>query len=1106
MQWWIGNSLKSVQADRKSHLPMIHPIVGNPSGSLIGMPVNYRLKLLMPLIKELIGSSIRIAPLIFAALLVPTAAGMRNANHSRTNGSTLCGTSASRDRDAIVKGKYQESRLRTGSLRLRSSLTESMPLAADVGDVAVLEDDGSMVIERNFFDLANRSFRYQSTGADTYQVVGSSATFSADGGTPIILTDDDSKEIELGFSFVFYGESYTSIHVNSDGNLTFLEPDAAHTERDLGRFSSGPPRIGPLFVDLDPGAGGVSARAEADGITFIWNGVPNYASITASSFSVKLFQDGSLEFVYGIVESRESIVGISPGGGEGGISAVDYREGLPTSSLGGTIVEIFTTMDLISESQIAKRFFQNHPDEFDQLVVFLAFDYDLTGNAFAYEINVKNDIAGIGLPDIDFSGSFGSDGKLKSFVMMGSLDGPRRFPSDPGLKFFRQSHLTYNTLEVLAHEVGHRWLAYPFVEMPATDPTSLLFDTDFVHWSFFFNANASVMEGNLTEDRGPGLGTQRYRVIDATSRYSKLDLYLMGLERAEDVPGMFFVENPNGTFPVTRFRLPQIGVTFGGTRRNFAIDNIIQANGPRNPPHHQSQRVHRQAFILITRPGEEASPEQIAKLQNIADAWVPFFNEITQGAGWAVTSLQTIPGTTPNLINFPHFQGSDRQYTGFALANWGSTPADVLFRTFDNDGNTTSTPEGIKNPRMITIGPGSQIAMLGSQIYGLSLSDPRNGWVQAEITSSQVNGFFLAGDIVQTMLDGAVADSRTSQTLYFTRADVPGALAQGGSSNTFDIINPNSAEAHVSLDYVDETGTKLATVERTLNPGQRLSEELEALFGGVAQAPQNSYVSITSDVGVVGYQSIKSSSAVFALPAQSPPTGTRIYSAQFASGLAGTTRYFTDINLVNTSSQTLSIEILLVGNDGVPVTAPNNPVNTTLEPSGQLNLPGDILFGLADPVTASSLTEGSLVVTADAPGIIGDVLFGDPLNRRFLASLPLNGKPLSDMVLSQVAQGSPNEGKPYFTGIAFYNPNPDTVQVSIRVFSERGEQTGAATFTLQGGNRLSRTLPELVPEIAEQIRGHIRISSSGGEIVVFELFGDQQLEFLAAVPPQPINQ
>jgi hypothetical protein len=103
-----------------------------------------------------------------------------------------------------------------------------------------------------------------------------------------------------------------------------------------------------------------------------------------------------------------------------------------------------------------------------------------------------------------------------------------------------------------------------------------------------------------------------------------------------------------------------------------------------------------------------------------------------------------------------------------------------------------------------------------------------------------------------------------------------------------------------------------------------------------------------------------------------------------------------------------------------------------------------------------------------------------------------------------VAQGSTGQGKPYFTGVALYNPNATDVSVRVEVYSESGQRTGSATIPLGGGNRISKTLPELVPAIAEQIRGYIRITAAGGPVVGYELFGTQSLDFLAAVTPQPI--
>ena len=149
--------------------------------------------------------------------------------------------------------------------------------------------------------------------------------------------------------------------------------------------------------------------------------------------------------------------------------------------------------------------------------------------------------------------------------------------------------------------------------------------------------------------------------------------------------------------------------------------------------------------------------------------------------------------------------------------------------------------------------------------------------------------------------------------------------------------------------------------------------------------------------------------------------------------------------------------------------------------------------------------QGSLTISCDGPGVLGDVTFGDPVSQRFVASLPYEVAPSANIVLSQVAQGMAGGTKPYFTGVAIYNPNPTGVVVTIDVFSEQGDKTGTAALSLSGGNRISRTLPELVPAITNQARGYIRLTADGGPIVAFELFGDQTLDFLAAVPPQPIN-
>ncbi len=847
-------------------------------------------------------------------------------------------------------------------------------------------------------------------------------------------------------------------------------------------------------MDLDPTNRGVNVRNEADGILFIWSSVPNWQTNNSNSFSVKLFLNGNIEFVYDArVDGRSAVVGISPGFNQGGLNALNFSSDLPTGSLAGTVVEVFSSDSGLSETALARLFFQTHPDTFDHLIVFLAFDFSL-GGAYAYEINVRNEIGGIGLGQIDNSSFYGSNGRLRSFVMMGGLDRPGRFPADPNQVYLGSN----STLGILGQEAGHRWLAFAGFQEGAANSRAIL-GRQSAHWSFFFDSDASVMEGTDIEDRGADRGNSRFATVAATSTYSQLDRYIMGLAGKDEVPEMFVVMNPTGTSR-SPTSAPEVGVAFGGTRKEISIDSIIAANGHRTPSVLQSPKVVRQAFILLTRKGTPATSEQIAKVQTIRDAWVSFFNRQTGGRGWVDTSLQTSPGTTPAELYFPHFQGDRSHFTGVALANWGSIAADVQLTAFDNSGNQTGG--SAVNPRVVTLGPGQHLDMLGEQIHGLSLDDVRNGWIQARSSSSQVTGLFLEGDVDSSLLDGAVVGGRTHTEFYFTR--IQSGLEASFYRNTLEVINPGASIAALEFTLFDEFGMVSAVARRTLNPRGRLAEEFTSLFSS-APGP-GGYIRVTSDAGVVGYQSIRGGSAVFALPGQAASSGTRLYSAQFASGGTGTFQYFTDLNLINTGTQTRSVEITLVANNGTPVAGTRNPLTLTLAPGRQIRSRGDLLFGLADAVSTRTLTEGSIVVKSDGPGVIGDSLFGDPLGEAFLAALPLETEGASDLVFSQVVQGSSDGGgRPYFTGVALYNPNSHDVRVTLDVIDQNGTKRGSAAVDLGAGERVSRTLPQLITDIGGQIRGYMRITASG-PIVAGELVGDQMLQFLTAVRPQRISQ
>jgi hypothetical protein len=323
-----------------------------------------------------------------------------------------------------------------------------------------------------------------------------------------------------------------------------------------------------------------------------------------------------------VITIGDSVVGISPGH-TADVALVDLSAGSATSST--AIAERFAQATSIDTFAVAKKFYATHPDNYDQILLWT--DQPLIRDAFAYELTVANEIRGIGQDIYDVSRSLGSGGRLRSLVVMDWLG---KYPEDPAAKFLGEN----NTLSVLGQEVGHRWLAYLDFRDRTGVRSDALLGRDLAHWSFYFDSDASVMEGNDIEDQGGG----QFRTIDAVKRYSRLDQYAMGLVPPSSVPTFFYVESPSSTR--TRESAPAVNVSFTGTRRDVLIDDVIAVMGQRLPSSNDSPKVHRQAFIYIVSAGHATDSGQIAKLDRIRTQWETFFLGATEGRMTANTRLR----------------------------------------------------------------------------------------------------------------------------------------------------------------------------------------------------------------------------------------------------------------------------------------------------------------------------------------------------------------------------------------------------------------------------------------------------------------------------------
>jgi parallel beta-helix repeat protein len=551
----------------------------------------------------------------------------------------------------------------------------------DAGNIAVVETDATILQPGEPFDLNNKTLTFTRKSGGGYTITVGALNFDSNLGVNLNLADDDSRSQSLAFTFRFFGVNYTSVFVNSNGNLTFgssslaahfnvfcggdvnaifdpqLCPDAANV---LDQIAQDFPRIAALWQDWDPtlGGGGVFVRAATDRLVVTWNAVRPFGGGTAKTFQVVLLDNGVIRISYKTVTSTLGggyLVGISPGSGSSAlVTTVDFSQGsassISTLADFEPLVQVFGSISnpLVHALAVARRFYGTHGDDYDQLLLLSNFSQAM-GNAFSFELSVQNTVAGIGDGLYDFSSFAGSHGRLQSTVTLNEL---ACYPSDPNqiVSSGPCGGLGTNaTVDLIGQEAGHQWLALVDFNNGGVC-SNLLLGRDLAHWSFFHDTNASDMEGNRWQDNGNGTFTS----IEGTKRYSGLDQYIMGLRPAAEVPTFFFVNNPSSAHchildssTGERSCAPQTGVTVSGTRRNITLNQVISCEGARSPSSGFSginpTSTWKQAFILVV-PAGTLPQADINKIDTIRSAWAAHFSSATEGRGNVDTAL-----TTPSL-------------------------------------------------------------------------------------------------------------------------------------------------------------------------------------------------------------------------------------------------------------------------------------------------------------------------------------------------------------------------------------------------------------------------------------------------------------------------
>gem|GEM_PF-833300 len=159
-------------------------------------------------------------------------------------------------------------------------------------------------------------------------------------GTALTAGDDQNYgPFNLGFSMPWYGNSYSTVRICSNGFLSFTATETAYSN--TGIPNSGVPNnlIAPYWDDLDPTRGGTIYWWDdpaADRFIVEFNAVRHYSGTATETFQVILTGDGAVVFQYRTINTTASTsctVGIENATGTDGLQCVMNATGFLVNNL-----------------------------------------------------------------------------------------------------------------------------------------------------------------------------------------------------------------------------------------------------------------------------------------------------------------------------------------------------------------------------------------------------------------------------------------------------------------------------------------------------------------------------------------------------------------------------------------------------------------------------------------------------------------------------------------------------------------------------------------------------------------------------------------------------
>jgi len=543
------------------------------------------------------------------------------------------------------------------------------------GDLIVMELDDGALGKASLFDLTGHTLRFAPEGS-RYRVESGPLHWDSDYGPELNGAEASLQK----FAFPFSGRSWKSFLVGTTGSMRFdaSEKDVSldpYGHRDGGilfdRFDQ-LAQVASKLIDRAPAicvfskprmSGPHYVKELSNRVVITWDLTEPFGSLldftwfkTINRFQAVLNRDGSIEMAYKELGAKDAVVGIYPAPSAGvkpeavHFSSLSHKDG-PFS----VVYESFHYLSVPKPQDLSCTIIRALGDKFDFLAYYSDFRIDNQEASTPSDGPVGGNVTGIGQTQHDqtqqalesrcthgrfqlgfaqpvYVGSNEVGAGPPAGAPVGSSHNltfywPRLAEGSPDGKPFPYNYAVGH----LGHEVGHRWCAY--VSAKVNDKTISL--GPWPHWAgglqapvafpYSLPTEASTLGGGVWQDNFDGTYTQLRdgRFVPATG-YSYLDLDLMGLISAAEVPDFFILKN-----------LVQVGEdtkghpVFKAERTKVTIQDVIAAEGPRLPDVNHSQRRFNTGIVIVVEHRQSPSGELMERARGIRQQWIQYWETAT---------------------------------------------------------------------------------------------------------------------------------------------------------------------------------------------------------------------------------------------------------------------------------------------------------------------------------------------------------------------------------------------------------------------------------------------------------------------------------------------